>query len=77
MAHIIHTILRVEASAGDDLAGRRKLLRKIDEAGILATPANSSYNELVIEAGRLSLACGGREAVIEYTPNPRVYLRPA
>jgi len=73
--HVIRTILRVEAEAGGDLARRQKLIRRIDEAGIVATPANSSYNELVIEAGRLSLLNHGREAVIEYGESPRVRLR--
>ena len=31
--------------------------------GILATPANSAYNELVIEAGRLSIRNEGRAVV--------------
>jgi D-galacturonate reductase len=35
----------------------------------IATPANSRYNELVIEAGRLSILHGGREAVIDYEAN--------
>jgi len=30
----------------------------------MATPANSAYNELVIEAGRLSILNGGREVLI-------------
>ncbi len=72
---ILNAIRRVEAQAGADLAGRRRLIRQIDQAGIVATPANSSYNELVIEAGRLSLESGGREAVIEYGDRPRVALR--
>jgi len=72
---IVETILRIEADAGDDLARRRELIRQVDDAGIIATPANSSYNELVIEAGRLSLANAGREAAIEYGENPRVFLR--
>jgi hypothetical protein len=41
----------------------------------MATPANSRYNELVVEAGRLSIVNGGREAVIEYDPKPGVRLR--
>ena len=32
----------------------------------MATPANSSYNELVMEAGRLSIQNGGREVEIRY-----------
>jgi len=48
------------------------LLREIDDAGIMATPANSSYNELVIEAGRQSILNGGREVRIEYGEKPHV-----
>jgi predicted dehydrogenase len=39
-------------------------LEEIDRAGIIATAANSSYNEAVIEAGRESILNGGREVVI-------------
>jgi D-galacturonate reductase len=38
-----------------------KTLEEIDVAGIIATPANSSYNESVIEAARESIVNGGRE----------------
>lgn len=38
-----------------------QVLEEIDRAGILATPANSSYNERVIEAARESIQNGGRE----------------
>jgi hypothetical protein len=34
--------------------------------GVMATPANSRYTELVMEAGRLSILNGAREAVIDY-----------
>ena len=34
--------------------------------GIIATPANSSYNELVQEAARLSIMNNGAFAVIDY-----------
>ena len=40
-----------------------QVLDEIDRAGIIATPANSSYNERVIEAARKSLQNGGREVV--------------
>ncbi len=72
---ILQSILAVGAAAGDDLARRQEMIRRIDEAGIVATPANSSYNELVIEAGRLSIVNDGREAVIEYAPEAGVHLR--
>jgi len=65
---------RVEA-AGDDVDARRDVIKEIDGEGVLATPANSSYNELVIEAGRLSIMNDARPAVIEYGDNPRVYLK--
>ena len=48
------------------LEERQRKLREFDEAGILATPANSRYNELVMEAGRMSILDGGREVAIGY-----------
>ncbi|MFN0166056.1 MAG: Gfo/Idh/MocA family oxidoreductase [Bryobacteraceae bacterium] len=54
---------------------RLEVLQAIDAAGVLATPANSSYNELVVEAGRLSILNEGREAAIEYGEHPGVRLR--
>ena len=57
------------------LANRQKILKEYDDTGVMATPANSSYNELVIEAGRLSIMNGGKEAVIEYGGKPGVRLR--
>jgi len=59
---IIAAIQRVEAAPE---AERAALLTEIDHLGIIATPANSSYNEAVTEAARLSILNGGREAVIE------------
>ena len=71
--------MRVNAAAAglaekEALAARQQVLAEIDDRGILATPANSSINELVTEAARLSIAAGGRYAVIEYEPEPRVRL---
>jgi predicted dehydrogenase len=57
--YIIQTCMGVEAE-GANLAERQRLLREIDAAGIMATPANSGYNELVIEAARESILDGGR-----------------
>lgn len=56
-------------------ARRQEVLEAIDKAGVMATPANSAYNELVVEAGRMSVLNGGREAVIEYGERPSVRLR--
>ncbi len=54
---------------------RRALIREIDEKGIIATPANSSVNELVMEAARLSILNDGAMADIHYGDNPHVELR--
>ena len=62
--HIIENCIRVGAE--ERLEMRQQLLREIDAAGIMATPANSGYNELVLEAGRESILNGGREVPIEY-----------
>jgi hypothetical protein len=78
--YIVKAAIRAESeTAGlaeaDSLAKRQAILKEYDAAGVMATPANSSYNELVIEAGRLSILNGGREAVIEYGKKPGVRLR--
>ncbi len=57
------------------LAARQRTLHEIDTQGLLATPANSSINELVTEAARLSIAAEGRYARIEYGEVPSVGLR--
>lgn len=63
VAYIVNQCIAVESA---DSGKRAAMLRQIDEAGIMATPANSSYNELVIEAGRASILDGGREVPIHY-----------
>lgn len=50
---IVEAILAVERG--------ERTVAEIDAAGILATPANSSHNERVIEAARESIHSGGRE----------------
>lgn len=52
------------------LEARRERLRAIDERGIIATPANSAINELVVEAARLSILSGGAPARIVNDPEP-------
>jgi D-galacturonate reductase len=68
---IVEACIRVEKEseglpADKALARRQELLSEIDATGIMATPANSRYNELVIEAARMSIMNGGREAAIDY-----------
>ena len=51
----------LRAAGMGDIEERRKFLQTLDDDGIVATPANSRYNERVIEAARLSLAHDGKE----------------
>jgi hypothetical protein len=59
--YIVNKCIEVESA---DASARPGMLREIDDAGIIATPANSNYNERVIEAGRESILNGGREVAI-------------
>jgi D-galacturonate reductase len=61
----VEAIVRA-AAAVEAAPDKGEALGAIDAAGIIATPANSRYNELVIEAGRLSIRNGGREVRIDY-----------
>lgn len=63
--HIMEGCIRVESEAGN-LAERQRILREIDAAGIIATPANSSFNERVIEAARESILNGGKIVAIQH-----------
>ncbi|MEA1996224.1 MAG: Gfo/Idh/MocA family oxidoreductase [Gemmatimonadota bacterium] len=74
---IVKAVHRVEKAAegfedAEALRKRRAEIEAIDREGIVATPANSAYNELVIEAGRMSILNSGRPVVIEYGDNPHV-----
>jgi len=78
--YIVKNICKgIELSQGRDeqdaLAERQKLIRQFDSEGIMATPANSSYNELVTQAARLSILNQGREVEITYGPNAGVGFR--
>ena len=57
------------------LKERQQLIKQFDDEGIMATPVNSSYNELVMEAGRLSILNDGREVDINYGKNAGVNFR--
>ncbi len=72
--YIVRQCIRIEHEAST-LRERQRLLEEMDTVGVVATPGNSRYNELVTEAGRLSILNGGREVAIEYGDSPRVYFR--
>ncbi|MEO8128450.1 MAG: Gfo/Idh/MocA family oxidoreductase [Bryobacteraceae bacterium] len=61
--------------AAESAADPQAYLATLDAEGVLATPANSRYNELVMEAGRLSILNDAREVLIDYGPTPGVRLR--
>jgi predicted dehydrogenase len=80
VAGITQTIHRIESetaglAADAALARRRQLLREVDAQGLLATPANSSINELVVEAARMSILQGAAAVRIVYGDHPHVELR--
>ena len=75
----LETIARIEAAVGalpesESLSQRRRMIANVDRQGILATPANSFINELVVEAARLSIVRDGTWAEIHYQPQPHVRL---
>ena len=80
-AHL-EAMIRIETQTADlpgkrALTYRRRLISEIDQQGLLATPANSFINELVVEAARLSIVRDGAWVDIRYEPRPQVTLRSA
>jgi predicted dehydrogenase len=71
--HIVTAATRVNT------ADARQVLDEIDATGILATPANSAYNEQVIEAARESIRNGGSPVPLGalLTPPPGVPFPPS
>jgi len=68
---IVSTAARVERAgaglaAAKALEARRAVLRETDQGGIIATPGNSSINELVVEAARKSILAEGQPVRITY-----------
>lgn len=77
VAATINTIHRIgNETAGMDeaaaLAKRRAIIKEVDERGIIATPANSAVNELVMEAARMSILSDGDVVNIVYDDHPHV-----
>jgi D-galacturonate reductase len=59
----------------DSLKKRREMIAETDKKGIIATPANSFINELVVEAARISILRDGENVDIVYGDKPHVKLR--
>lgn len=68
--HIENETLGLDAKAA--LERRRQIIHEADAKGIIATPANSFINELVVEAARASIVNGGVNMKIVYGGNPHV-----
>jgi len=74
MAHKIESEVQALSDA-ESLERRRQIISEVDEKGIIATPANSYVNELVVEAARLSILNDGDMVTITYGDKPKVALR--
>jgi len=72
-AHIENEVKSLDEESS--LKRRQELIKDVDAKGIIATPANSYINELVVEAARLSIENDGEAVVIEYGENPKVKLK--
>ncbi len=73
-------ILELEATTAgitgtESVEARRKFIQSVDKGGLIATPANSSYNELVTEAARISIVRDGDWVDITHGHSPGVSLR--
>ncbi|MBK7713083.1 MAG: Gfo/Idh/MocA family oxidoreductase [Bacteroidales bacterium] len=62
-------------SDADSLKKRREMITETDKKGIIATPANSYINELVVEAARISILRDGDNVDIVYGDKPHVKVR--
>lgn len=74
---IVRAIINIEeASRGlpqkEALAERRRRAARIDLEALIATPANSAFNDLAVEAGRRSILAGGTPLSIIYGREPRL-----
>jgi len=59
-------------SGPEAIEKRRAMIREVDAKGLIATPANSSVNELVTEAARMSILRDGDRVNILYGDRPHV-----
>jgi D-galacturonate reductase len=80
VAGITGAIRRLESEtagleSGAALELRRKLIQEEDARGLIATPANSYINELVVEAARLSILQDAAPVRIIYGDNPHIELK--
>jgi D-galacturonate reductase len=80
VAGITQAIHRVESAAAGlepeaALKRRREIMHEVDAKGLIATPANSDINELVVEAARMSVLQDAAPVRIVYGDHPHVELK--
>ncbi|MFA5863534.1 MAG: Gfo/Idh/MocA family oxidoreductase [Phycisphaerae bacterium] len=75
VAAILETIYRIENSESNSIEARRQMIKDTDQKGLIATPANSFINELVVEAARMSILEDGQPVKILYGNHPHAELR--
>jgi D-galacturonate reductase len=73
MAHKIENEV-LELPDKESLIRRQQMIKEVDHKGIIATPANSYINELVVEAARLSILNDGHMVAIIYGADSHVEL---
>jgi D-galacturonate reductase len=61
-----------DLSETEALSKRQELIREVDDNGIIATPANSYANTLVMEAARVSILKDGAPVKIIYGERPHI-----
>jgi len=77
VAGITQAVHRLESETRDlapepALRRRQEIIREVDARGLIATPANSYINELVVEAARMSILREAAPVCIIYGESPRV-----
>lgn len=77
VAALVQSVQRLESEtaevdADSVLEKRQGVIAEIDKQGLIATPANSAFNELVTEAARHSILNDGAIVDIVYGNNPHV-----
>ena len=72
--NMIHRIEEETATmdSGKSLKRMRAIIKEVDKKGIIATPANSYINELVVEAARKSILSDGDRVGIVYGDKPHI-----
>ncbi len=72
ITHVIHRMQTETAALEPEeaLKRRREIMREVDANGLIATPGNSYINDLVIEAGRMSVLQDAAPVRIVYGDRP-------